>query len=329
MSQTAARLALLFALVTLGLAPACAPPGDDAGPEVDEFEPPPAPEHGVQLSIPSFTLASGEETERCVMAKAPAPIGGIIQRVEMVARAGLHHTVIYKVGQDLDPNEVDCFGLPDDAMEGFMVPEPLFASTSQVTEETLEFPEGVGVAFEANQQIIFNFHYINVTSEEIEAEVFVNLHYYAEDEEVEEARFYAFGNMGGIDIPAGHSQRLTTTCNFPSDMNLFSATPHMHRLGTAVEVRFNNDGNSEEVLLDDAGWAGSASLYLDPPRAVTPADGLTFTCEWTNTTENDVSFGPTFDDEMCFVFGFVYPASGPVYAFDYNEGCVTDESVID
>ena len=111
-------------------------------------------------------------------------------------------------------------------------------------------------------------------------------------------------------------------------MNLFSATPHMHRLGTAMEVRFNAGGNTDEVLLSDAGWSGANSIYLTPPRAVTTHDGLTFTCEWTNHTDNDVAFGPTFDDEMCFVFGFVYPADGPIYAFDYNDGCVTEESVL-
>jgi len=319
---------LLFGLAVITLVPGCVT-GDDNGQGVDEiWQPPPPPEHGVQLSIESFKLGSGEEVEKCRTATAPALTSGIVDRIELVARPGLHHAVVYKVNQDLDPSEVDCFGVPDEAMEGFAIPEPLFASTSQVTEETLDFPEGVGVAFEAGQQIIFNFHYINVTPDEIDAEIFINLHYADDEADLEEARFYAFGNMGGIDIPAGHRQRLTSTCTFPSTMNVFSATPHLHRLGTGMEVALNR-GDETTSLLEESDWNGASSVYLDPPANVTAEDTITFTCEWENPTETDVAFGQTYNDEMCFVFGFVYPAPAAVWGFDYNDVCVTDSSVVE
>jgi hypothetical protein len=327
MSQPALRLPFLGLCALLCL-PACVSVDGDGLPPGDTWQAPPVPENGVQLSIESFKLAPGEEVEKCRSAKAPALSSGMITRIELVARPGLHHAVVYKVNQDLDPQEVDCFGVPDEAMEGFAIPEPLFASTSQVTEESLEFPEGVGVSFEAGQQIIFNFHYINVTPEEIDAEIFINLYYAEDDSELEQARFYAFGNMGSIDIPAGHRQSLTSTCAFPSDMNVFSATPHMHRLGTGMEVLLNRGGQTEVLIATD-GWEGANSAYLDPPAAVTSSDSMTFTCEWENPTATDVVFGQTFDDEMCFVFGFVYPAPGPVWGFDYNDVCVTDASVIE
>lgn len=318
---------LIGFLLVLLLGPGCIPDPGDGQADTNMFIPPEAPEHGVQLSIPAFDLAAGAEVERCVTATAPALTGGVVTRMELFARPGLHHTVIYKVNQELEPDEVDCFGIPDDAMEGLVIPEPLFASTSQVTEETLSFPEGVGVPFEAGQQIIFNFHYINVRPEDILGEIYLNLYYAEEAEEIEPARFYAFGNMGSIDIPAGGTQRLTSTCNFPGEMNLFSITPHMHRLGTGFEVSFNDGGTVGDPLLSQLNWDSPSSAYLDPPMPVSPEDGLTFTCEWTNPTDSDVGFGPSYNDEMCFVFGFVYPAPGPVWAFDYNGGCVTEESI--
>lgn len=322
------RSLLPLALCAVLCLPACVTVVADGQGPGDTWQPPPPPEHGVQLSIESFKLGSGEEVEKCRSAKAPALTSGMIERIELVARPGLHHAVVYKVSQELDASEVDCFGVPDEAMEGFAIPEPLFASTSQVTEETLNFPEGVGVAFEAGQQIIFNFHYINVTPDEIDAEIFINLHYAQDDTELEQARFYAFGNMGGIDIPAGHRQSLTSTCAFPDDMNVFSATPHMHRLGTGMEVLLNRGDQTDQVLQADD-WQGAASVYLDPPAAVTADDTITFTCVWENPTDTDVAFGQTYNDEMCFVFGFVYPAPSAVWGFDYNDVCVTDSSVIE
>jgi len=326
MSRAILRL-LPLGLCSLLLLPACVS-GEDGQPNPDTWQPPAPPEHGVQLSIESFKLASGEEVEKCRSAKAPALTSGMITRIELVARPGLHHAVIYKLNQDLEPSEVNCFGVPEEAMDGFIVPEPLYASSSQVIEETLEFPEGVGVSFEAGRQIIFNFHYINTTPEEIDGEIFINLHYAQDETELEQARFYAFGNMGSIDIPAGHRQRLTSTCTFSDDMNVFSATPHMHRLGTGMEVQLGRGEQIDQVLSTES-WDGTASVYLDPPAAVSSGDTITFTCEWENPTETDVSFGPTYNDEMCFVFGFVYPAPAAVWGFDYNDVCVTDSSVIE
>jgi hypothetical protein len=47
-----------------------------------------------------------------------------------------------------------------------------------------------------------------------------------------------------------------------------------------------------------------------PPIAFTRSNGLSFQCDWTNTTDQLVSFGEGALDEMCFVFGYYYPSTG-------------------
>ena len=103
------RSSLLFVLLPLSFLAlnACGIDGEGGGDSSDEWVPPPPPEHGVQLSIDSLVLQPGEEIEKCRTAKAPALTGGMVTRIELVARPGLHHTVVYKLNQDLDPDEVD------------------------------------------------------------------------------------------------------------------------------------------------------------------------------------------------------------------------------
>ena len=327
-----------LALLLLAFAVACAPAGDglptdDDDDAVDDFEAPAPPEHGTQIHLPPFELGPGEEIEGCKSMRAPNLEAGAAYKMTLKGRQGLHHAVVWKTNTDLEDFDVPCFGLPDDVMGGFAIPEPLFASSSQVTDEVLDFPDGVGIEFAAEQWLVFNYHYVNSTDEPIQAEVFLNVEFRAEDEleDLEYAGFYAFGAIQSISIPAGGTQRVTTTCPFEDDVNLFSVTPHLHQLGTGFEVRVHDgvDVVGEEPLLEADGWYNAETTYLDPALPLSAGEGLTFTCEWTNTTDSYVDFGQTSEDEMCFVFGFAWPLTGYYFAADYNGACTTDESVVE
>jgi hypothetical protein len=331
------RLRLLLALLLLTLTGCDAigeggPAGlDNDDDVVDLFEAPIPPIHGTQIHLPPFELAPGQEIEGCKSMRATNLEAGAAWRMELKGRRGLHHAVVWKTSSALEDFDVPCFGVPDQIMEGFQVPQPLFASSTQVTEEVLEFPPGVALSFDAEQWLVFNYHYINVTDEPIIAEAYLNVEFVAEEDlaDIEYAGFYAFGAIQSIGIPAGGTQRVTTTCAFPDDVSLFSITPHLHKLGTGFEVSLH-DGTEVvgEPLLQADGWFNAETSYLQPAAALSAGEGLTITCEWTNPTDQYVDFGQTTEDEMCFVFGFAWPLPGiGLFAFDYNDGCTIDENV--
>jgi len=331
------RSSLLFGLLILLLGGCAGGPdgpatGDDDDDDGDPFIAPAPPAHGAQIHLPPFELGPGEEVEGCQSMRATNPEGGAAVRMELTGRRGLHHAVVWKSSSALEDFDVPCFGVPDQIMEGFNVPEPLFASSTQVTEEVLEFPAGVGVEFEAEQWIVFNYHYINVTDEPLIAEAYLNVEFAPEEdlEDLEYAGFYAFGAIQGIAIPAGATQRLTASCPFPSDVNLFSVTPHMHQLGTGFEVSVHDGaGGVGDPILTSDGWSNAETAYLEPALSVAAGAGLTFTCEWTNSTDRYIDFGQTAEDEMCFVFGFAWPLPGYYFAADYDGTCTIDENTVE
>ncbi|MDP6933064.1 MAG: hypothetical protein QGG40_09115 [Myxococcota bacterium] len=283
--------------------------------------PPPAPENGVQIAIGDISLDGYSETEMCRYIKTDNLAEGRITSMELVATEGLHHALVMKSSADLDDGEVACFGIPEELMSGLSIPEPLLVTSTQVNEESLSFPEGVAVPIDASQQLVFNYHYLNVNEEPLDAEIYLNLTFAEEDEETEDAGVYIMGNISGVDIPAGTTQTLSTTCSFDEDVSMFSITPHMHQYGTAFSMFLTESG---EVLHQDDDWYDPATTYMDPPQEISADEDITFTCSWENSTDQDVTFGETTEDEMCFVFGFHWPASGFTYMQE-GYGCQQEE----
>ena len=151
----------------------------------------------------------------------------------------------------------------------------------------------------------------------IEGEIYLNLYFADEGAEPETANLFVFGNMSSIDVPAGETASLTSTCAFDEDTNLFSVTPHMHAMGSGFSFTRESTG---EVLLETEGWSNPETLYMEPSLSVAAGEEFTFTCQWTNTTDEDVGFGQTASDEMCFVFGYNWPSDDLYWRSEYN-GC--------
>jgi hypothetical protein len=296
---------------------------------VDDFVAPDAPDHGVQLVVPVFDVPAYTELERCLFVDAPA--SGHIARIELVARPGLHHTSVARSPQDYPQgHEEACeIGIPEELMGDYdQVPEPLFASSTSVHHEDVAFPAGIAVPLLEGEQLVIDTHTLNATDQATQGEVYINLHF-AEPQDVEhDAHLFTFSNVMNVRIPARSRHTLTTTCTFPDDAVLVTATPHMHQLGAGVQV-WRNDGDQDvELLVDSPGWSAPDTVWFDPPVAVSAGDGLTWSCTWENPGSEPVHFGPTADDEMCTVFGYHAPADGLLWRADYDtDNCTVIDEV--
>lgn len=295
--------------------------GEPAGDGADSAEPlvwpPPAPERGLQLVLDDVALDIGEEVERCRPVQTSGVDGGIVDRIELFSKEGLHHVFVTKGGADLLEGEEPCFGFPDAAMEGYSVPEPLYASSTQVEHERVDFPEGVGVRLDDDPGFILNYHLINYVGEPLTSEAYLNLHYAEEPEGMEEAGLYVMGNMSDWTVPAGGTGEIRFTCPFDEDVEVFSLTPHQHQLATGFKVE---DTQTGEVLMETGEWDAPSSTYFDPPLEFQEGEAMTVTCTWANPGDQDVQFGSSADDEMCFLFGYHWPTSGFRFLSEYT-GC--------
>lgn len=311
------RLAVLVAC--LSLTAACGPaPKAQSG-----FTPLPKPTNGIQLHIAPFTVKAQSERERCRFLKAPNTGPGEIVHVKMKGRRGLHHVFVMKVSTSYPDGEVPCFGIPDQAMQGIDIPEPIFASSTLVTQEEITFPKGVAVHLDPGQQLIFDYHYVNPSPKPITGEIYLNMDFAPAGEKVVPAKVFVFGNMNGIDIPAHGTESLKTTCTFPKAEHIVSVTPHMHQLGTSFEVQRFDGTKDTKVLYQTNNWDDPKTTVFNPVLNFNAGEGLTFTCNWANDTDQAVKFGQSYSDEMCFVFGYFYPATQKLLELDIN-GCTQD-----
>jgi hypothetical protein len=302
------------------------PPASEPGaPVTTEDFPPAAPAFGTQLSVGGKKLQPGEEIEMCYYVNVGNEDTVWVSDMELSAAPGLHHSIVSRIGDQRPDSHSECFGFPSDL--GLEIPIPLFATSTQVYRSSTELPPKVGIELEPHQQLIVNYHYLNVTSEPIDPEVYLNL-YFAEPDDIESrAGMYAFTNVGDIAIPPHGKQKITMSCPFYGPGLLVTTTPHMHQLGSSFTVSRYTDSGRGEVLHEGEGWFDPETKVFDPPVLLNDGEGLTFTCEWESDRDQTTYFGESTDHEMCFVFGYFYPATIDIIGVD-GFGCTVDENVI-
>jgi hypothetical protein len=251
-------------------------------------------------------LDPGQEREMCRYLKLETSERLWVRRFELSATAGLHHTNVLAVKTAVADGEEPCFGFPDDLMTNALTAQPrqLFGSSSQVSQQVIELPEGVAVRLEPGQQLMFNYHYINLGTAALSPEVRLNLYAVPESSVRHPATAWILANTD-IHIPPRQGATLTTECRFPFEVQLVSLAPHMHSLGSRLRAEWLGGPRSGELLFETTRWDDPSAAIFDPLLLFPVGQGIKFTCEWSaNTREHEITFGERYEDEMCIVFGY-------------------------
>lgn len=261
------------------------------------------------LTLGSWTMQPSQETTRCVV-KRLGNTGTIrVDQIRTNLSRGSHHFIVYKSADTVEQTEPFPCTPFSETLGGQTVPLMI----SQIREETLTLPEGVAFELAPNQMIRLEAHYLNYFPEPIEtgAEVVFEV---ADSSATELADFMFYGTTQ-VYIPAGQS--VTTPWKFhsvPAGVKVFGLTGHTHALGTNVEIEKSSARTSAgEALYPPEGqpfdWAEAPVAMFSPPLQFA-GDGFRFRCSWTNTTERDVHFGESANQEMCFFWAYYYPSQG-------------------
>lgn len=261
-----------------------------------------------QVAIGPITLAPSEETTVCIV----VPLGNtedfVIRSIDVSLTPGSHHLIAYQTQDAEQTTPYTCTPFTDIAF-GTDVPL-ILANREQVT---WTFPEGIAQEVPANTMVKIEAHYINATASTLQGHGQVTFHGVPKSQagSYQPASFVFWGTLN-IDIPPNSSA--STGQLFQAGIagtHLISITTHQHRLGTGVEVwesKVQNDATAK-VIADDLDWANPSWTSLQPQFDFDGSSGLTYQCNWTNTTDQTVQFGESALDEMCFVGGYYYPAT--------------------
>ncbi len=228
-----------------------------------------------------------------------------IERVEIVASDGLHHVQLLALENDtLDYDERHIFACGIDLFGGPLTGdiEPLFFTslkdysvgyepgTARVLHRSVDIDDETQTR---GAQLLYNFHYLNPTDDEMTAEVVVNLHTVDRSTVVHPIRS-AWWNYVYFKAAAQARSEIDAHGSFLVDVNLVGITSHQHETGDT----FTYTRGGQEIYKNTS-W--SEPLYKTfPADTVLPAgEILDFNCKWNNRNPENRFFGLQADDEMC------------------------------
>ena len=309
------------ALAACGSSPSTS---QDAGPvDAGPLQPPTV---GLQLVSAPQTLKAGAQQYTCwafqIPQGAPYPIIGLQQQIPTL---GVHHYAVFTSSDAYyGPASFDCstMGVSWGLITGGGVGTPAVQFPTG-TSMTLNLPptNDAGTALPIVTQVIFQLHLLNATPNEITIPTaYVNLDSTTEPwSSFQQVGLLIGGTLNitippmtnGVQVSGGCGGALTANGgNSPNMPNIFAVFPHMHTLGTNIEVQITPQGSTTPNTLVNKAWNfGEQGLIAVSPNASAKAgDQVQVTCTYNNTTSNTVNFGLTTQDEMCLGVLYYWPA---------------------
>ena len=262
------------------------------------------------VNFPAVTVAPGEENTQCIVTRLGNDELIRVHQIHNVLPNGSHHLIVYRTAdteEKLTP--YDCTPFLDAL-------DPSKGSTVMVTQkhdETLTLPDGVGFSMSPSQMVRLEMHYINTTSASIDVSATSTFVTMPAKAYKDEADFLFIGNPD-IDVAAHSKATLGPTFfGVPDDLanvKFFGITGHTHQMGTNVTVSAaDTQLGPDKSVYDVPGWLWSEpeTVIHDPPFSIPQGGGFRFTCEYNNVGEQQVGFGESASDEMCFFWGVLLP----------------------
>jgi hypothetical protein len=308
----------LFATIATSVGCGGAETGGEGGPDPkgppEMPQSPVTPENGVQIETPTFTLQPGEEVFKCYYTSLESETDVNLVKMQSWMSEGSHHFILYRMNEATQPDGtlIDC---PDQLGSGGFSNAPVWLFASQVPANQLVMPAGVGMPLQAHQPLMFNMHYINVTSEPITVGVTQNLEF-AASAVTRAGSFVTFNTT--IDVPPNDTQTVEGHCPPPPGAQFFMMSTHSHKRTTQATARRFADGVMGSTLVDTQDWE-HPSVALWDPKFTTFADGeeIGYSCTYQNTTNQPITVGESAEkNEMCMAIGYYFPATGNRYCFN-------------
>ncbi len=250
----------------------------------------------------SWEIPAATEFYKC--ARLTVQEDTYISAFKSIGPLGTHHTVL-TVGAPNGPDGIT--GCDAGTNANTMI------FGSGIGESLFEFPEGVGVKIPAGQQLVLNLHLFNVSDAPITGTSGTDVRLTAASNIEFEAESVLMGKVN-LNIAPGPDEEVGT-CTMSQDFTLLTIAPHMHQLGSHMKVEALR-GNSVEMLHDEAYDFYDQKLYEIPALSMSQGDKIRVTCGYNNTTGQNVGFGDSSEEEMCFAGMYRYPKA-PSSAFGF------------
>jgi hypothetical protein len=276
---------------------------------------PEPPKSGFRLIVPPRELGPGDELEDCHAWAYPEIRHKHVYAARIYTSGSLHHSNMYgavRVASGASPypacapQQVDAFAVPD--LENPV--DVLFANSTQIEggEEVVFQP---GMAFELTtegREVVTNIHWLNPSNEAKTSEIVYD--FFTMPAELVEVELVPlmFQNHG-FEIPARTRGKITTTCAIGGTGHIASVMPHTHERAIAFDAELVRADGSTEPFFHDGGYDDDSEITVfERPVSLEGVTRIRHTCTVENDLDRPIVWG-TGDNEMCTLFGYMYPPS--------------------
>ncbi|MSQ83504.1 MAG: hypothetical protein EXR77_11555 [Myxococcales bacterium] len=271
----------------------------------------PTADKGRQFIGPKLVIKAGEEKMLCWVADWTPDKDYMIRKFRGYQGSMGHHVVaLQNTNGNYKPGEqFDCTGVAQ-----MINLEPLVLPDPDVHADKPLLQEGYAVKMAKGVRIVFQSHYVNYNTKDIEIQDVARLEYATEANLTEVS--YLIINDGLVQIaPTGETTR-SMSCKVPADVKLMATLGHMHNLGKSIKIellRPDDPAVMPKTLFNIAQWKpefrdtgpievfGVGNTALD----LKAGDEIKVTCTWNNTTGKAVAF----PKEMCTTVSYYFPAT--------------------
>jgi hypothetical protein len=299
--------------------------------QIQMLELPEPPRSGFRLIVPTVELAPEEEREDCFAWAYPEFTHRFVYAARMYTTGGLHHSNMYGVplsgaGPSPYPACREGQGSVDAQLPNILagdIMDVLFANSTQVVGgESMLLPEGTAYGLTVDgREVTTGIHYLNASDKARRVEVVYDFFTRPQDEVEHPLVPYYFDNLD-FEVPAH------TTADVVSDCEIFGGKivtmmAHTHERTAAVTVELIADDSSPRVL-EMGGFDLASDIHVfDTPLDLGNFKRLRQTCTVANDLGTTIDYG-IGTDEMCTLFGFMYPPSAQVMGVvqSRKSGCI-------
>jgi hypothetical protein len=300
------RRLVLSSLALLGCSSSTPTPAAQSGPDAGTSDAPAGFQHDIVVSM-ELTVKAGEERHTCQFVALPNDADANVVSISHDYTLGSHHFVLFTTDLDAIPSDL---GGQYDCTIG---DEPIMAHArgilyaAQTPHGDDPFPQGVGLPLKAHQVLLLQAHYINASSQDIDATVRAGFDTAPLETTPQQAGFLIFYDPF-IYLPPQSQASSGIRCSVPNDITVFSASTHYHQRGTGMRVWMDPMGSapSADPFFETHDWEHAASFT--GPLQVPAGSFIRTQCDYYNADATEVFQGPNAaTSEMCVLGALYYP----------------------
>lgn len=266
---------------------------------------------GYQLKVDKFSVAANFEREIFVRRNVGNTSEIYINRIKLQSRQNSHHMVLYDYRDKsklpvLD--QVRDLRNPDNGLNIntlIQMGNHIFLGGGTQSNQEYVFPEGTALLLPANYSMDLNPHYFNKTNTVLYGENYVNLYTTQKAKVKYVVKTIDFPNQN-LNIPANKVTVISSDFTFKTNVKIVSLTSHTHKFGEKYIIKILGGARNGEVVYENTDWEHPAVINFTTPISLKKGEGLTSVVTYNNTSNQNITFGLTSDDEMDIIFGYYY-----------------------